>query len=210
MEKKVLKTDQQKINNTLQRELSFADKFQPFLDEFLLNDYTLKSDVRWQTIKDMIYNGTLDAFMREQALIKSPYFNTMPVKKERQLELVDVDVIYPNYNSLKTLFAGIQSLPLNIRSKINSFWITKQNKLALSDTFIQKVRYENTLFGTAKQLETFTALSSLLASAKRIQQESGVSIFSNGMILNNHNGNLDTAEINAGRLVMSDRELQYF
>ena len=209
MEKKVLKTDVISIERTLERELSFAGRFEPFLKEFLLNDYTIKTD-RWHTIRDMIYNGTLDTFMREQALIKSPYFNTMPVKKERQLELVDVDVIYPNYNSLKTLFAGIQSLPLNIRSKINSFWITKQNKLALSDTFIQKVRYENTLFGTAKQLETFTALSSLLASAKRIQQESGVSIFSNGMILNNHNGNLDTAEINAGRLVMSDRELQYF
>ena len=210
MEKKVLKTDQQKINNTLQRELSFADKFQPFLDEFLLNDYTLKSDVRWQTIKDMIYNGTLDAFMREQALIKSPYFHTMPVKKERQLELVDVDVIYPNYNSLKSLFASIQSLPFQIRSKINSFYLTKGNRLALSDTFIQKIKEENSIFGTDKQYEVFNTLTSLLNTAKQIQQESGISIFSSGMIINAEFGNLLNAEINAGRLVMSERAKQYF
>ena len=207
---KVLKTDEQKIKNTLQRELSFADRFQPFLDEFLLNEYELKADVRWQTIKDMIYNGTLDAFMREQALIKSPYFLSMPVKKERQLELVDVDMIYPNYSTLKTLFASIQSLPFQIRSKINSFYITKGNRLALSDTFIQKIKEENSIYGNDKQSEVFNTLTSLLNTAKQIQQESGISIFSSGMVINAEFGNLLNAEINAGRLVMSERAKQYF
>lgn len=207
---KVLKTDEQKIKNTLQRELSFADRFQPFLDEFLLNEYELKADVRWQTIKDMIYNGTLDAFMREQALIKSPYFLSMPVKKERQLELVDVDMIYPNYSTLKTLFASIQSLPFQIRSKINSFYITKGNRLALSDTFIQKIKEENSIYGNDKQFEVFNTLTSLLNTAKQIQQESGISIFSSGMVINAEFGNLLNAEINAGRLVMSERAKQYF
>ena len=85
MEKKVLKTDDYKIKNTLQREYAFADRFQPFLNEFLVNDYDIKPEIRWQTIRDMINTCTLDKFMREQALIKSPYFLSMPVKKEKQL-----------------------------------------------------------------------------------------------------------------------------
>lgn len=202
MEKKAIKTDEEKIKNALQKELSFADRFQPFLDEFFLNEYTFtRADTRWQTIRDIIFHGTLDIFMREQALLRSPYFNTMPVKREMQLNLVDVDVIYPNYYNLQTLFAGIQSLPFIIRGKINSFYLNAKNKLALSDSFIQKVRDENTIYGNAKQYEVFNTLTSLLESAKRIQKESGISIFSNGVVVNSEFGNLLNAEINANRII---------
>ena len=204
MEKKVLKTDDYKIRNTLQREYAFADRFQPFLNEFLVNDYDIKPEIKWQTIRDMINTCALDKFMREQALIKSPYFQTMPVKKEKQLELVDVDFIYPNYSTLKFLFASIQNLPFQIRSKINSFYLNESNQLALSDTFIQKIKAENTIFGNDKQYEIFNSLTSLLDTAKQIQKESGISIFSSGMVINSEFGNLINAEINALRFVSKE------
>lgn len=202
MERKALKVNEYLIEKEIEKESSYAKHFQPFLEEFLCNEYKFeKPESKWKEVRDMIYSGTLERFMKEKALLISPYFDTMPVSKEKKLELVDIDSVYPNYYELKLLFSSIQVLPIGIRSRINNFFINKQNQLTLTDSVIIAIRERHTIYGNMEQYEAYTSLSELLESAKRVQQNTGINIFSNGVIVNASFGNLLEAEINANRIL---------
>lgn len=199
---KALKTDQEAIRKDMEKEKAYAKHFQPFMDEFLCNEYQFeKPENKWKEIRDMIYSGTLERFMKEKALFVSPYFDTMPVSKEKKLELVDVDMVFPNYYELKLLFSSIQVLPIGIRSRINNFFLNKQNELTLTDNVINSIKDRHTLYGSMEQYEVFESLTLLLNTAKQLQQKTGISIFSNGVVINASFGNLTDAEINANRIL---------
>jgi hypothetical protein len=201
MTKKVLKTDLERIEKEIKTESKYSAMFQPFLDELLKNEYFLSNASH--SIIDLIYSGSLETFMREQALLQSPYFDNMPTTKEKKLQLVDVEAIYPNYNKLQVLYLEIKKLSPQQRGKIYNFYVDTDGALRLTDTFKLTIKNTYTIYGDEKQLEALNALNELLESAKRIQENYNLSIFTPGLVSGLFSGKLKDAYINVYGVVLN-------
>jgi len=201
MTKKVLKTDLERIETETKKESNYSSMFQPFLDELLKNKYFLSNPSH--SIIDLIYSGSLETFMREQALLQSPYFDNMPTSKEKKLQLVDVEAIYPNYNKLQALYLEIKKLSPQQRGKIYNFYVDTEGALQLTDTFKLTIKNTHTIYGDEKQLEALNALNELLESAKRIQENFNISIFTPGLVSGVVYGKLENAHINVYGVVLN-------
>lgn len=201
MTKKVLKTDLERIETETKKESKYSSMFQPFLDELLKNKYFLSNASH--SIIDLIYSGSLDTFMREQALLQSPYFDNMPISKEKKLQLVDVEAIYPNYNKLQALYLEIKKLSPQQRARIYNFYVDTEGALQLTDTFKLTIKNTHTIYGDEKQLEALNALNELLESAKRIQENFNISIFTPGLVSGVVYGKLENAHINVYGVVLN-------
>lgn len=201
MTKKVLKTDLERIETETQKESNYSAMFQPFLDELLKNKYFLSNASH--SIIDLIYSGSLETFMREQALLQSPYFDNMPTSKEKKLQLVDVEAIYPNYNKLQALYLDIKKLSPQQRGKIYNFYVDTEGALQLTDTFKLTIKNKHTIYGDEKQLEALNALNELLESAKRIQENYNLSVFTPGLVSGVVYGKLENAYINVYGVVLN-------
>ena len=75
------------IEKDLKIESKYAERFQPFVTEFLMNDFDYKDKAKIEVIRDVIYTGALEKFMKEQALMKLPEIDRMPVTQEMKMKI---------------------------------------------------------------------------------------------------------------------------
>jgi hypothetical protein len=196
MERLILTKNDYQIEQGLNMESKYSERFQPFVTEFLMNDFDYKDKAKIDVIRDVIYTGTLEKFIKEQALIKLPEIDRMPVTQEMKMNMIDVNSVFQNYAIIEKLFNSIRQLTPQIKAKIYSFDINEVDQLVLNDFAIEKISDAHTVYGNSKQLDAFNDVNDLLQKAKIIYEKTGVNVFAHGTISGFGNGKLVDCVVN--------------
>lgn len=206
MERLILTKNDYQIEKDLKIESKYAERFQPFVTEFLMNDFDYKDKAKIEVIRDVIYTGALEKFMKEQALMKLPEIDRMPVTQEMKMKMIDVNVVFQNYSIVEKLFNSIRQLTPQLKAKIYSFDIGEANQLFLSEIAIKKISDVHIVYGTKNQLDAFNAVNALLHEAKEVEVKTGINIFSHGVISGASMGKLDSFVVNPYAVLQSVKQ----
>lgn len=183
METLILKTNQQSVESEishLERDLS---KFQPFATELLKNQFDGLNKPLIAVIRDLVTNGTLHSFLKEQAVKKTPEVQALPIKMEMKLEMVDLEAIFPNLKSIELHYNSIRKLAPQIRKKIYSYDLGESNTLYVSEYAMQAIIESNTISAKSeKQKEAYIQSIKVLSEIKALKEKYGFNIFRNGSI----------------------------
>lgn len=193
----ILTANQVQIECDLNKERSYAVRFQPFVDEFLKNEYTLKDVTLIEVIQDVTYNGTLQFFFKEQALQRTPAINDLPALKESKLAMIDIGLVYSNYNTIERYYNAIRSLPPQLREKIFLFDLDNDNKLILSKSATQAIIDRHTIYANERQYKAYQKTRDVLNALISLEQDFGINMFTQNLIQRNTIGNLQGATIRA-------------
>ena len=177
MKAKILKRDLERIENDLAIERRYSERFQPFINELLKNKYDISGSAMIEVIRDIIYSGTLEKFLKNQALKKFTSINEMPITLEKKLEMIDVNSAYPNYTGILTLYNSFRSYTPQIKAKIYSFDLDADNVLELTEGFINKITDLHTIYGDDKQHTGLEKANEILNNIQQLERECGFNFF---------------------------------
>jgi hypothetical protein len=198
----VLKRNEVQIQKEFDKESSHKARFQPYVTEFLKNDFDYKGKPKIEVMRELIYSGGLIDFLQKQALLKSPEIERMPINQEMKLKMADYNSIFPNSAELETLYNAIRQLTPQVKAKVYGFDLDDDGSLLLSKAIIQKIVDDNTVYGNEKQFNTFEKVNKVLADIKAIKTETGINIFAPGIITGATYANLEYCEVNAIGILM--------
>lgn len=197
MKTNILSANKGRIESEIIRESRYCEKFQPFVDEFLKNEYELKEITLIEVIRDIAYNGTLHIFLKEQALRRTPAVNDLPVLKEAKLAMIDAGLVYSNYNTIERYYNSIRSLPPQIKEKIFLYDLDNDGKLVLSKTTTQRIIDNHTIYANERQYKAYQKTQDVLNALISLEQDFGINIFTQNLIQRATVGNLQGATLRA-------------
>lgn len=196
MEKLILTTNMVQIENEIANESRYASRFQPFVTEFLKSDFDCNGKLAMEVIQEIVLLGTLEEFLKRQALRQLPEIDRMLISNEMKMRMVDVTLVYPNANALEYHYNTIRQLTPQIKRKIQSFDIDVHGNLKLNESFCQMITDKHTVYANKKQSEAYARVSALLDEAKRLQVDTGINLFTPGLITGFNFGKIADCQVN--------------
>jgi len=197
METKILSANTHKIEDEIIRESRYFEKFQPFVNEFLKNEYDLKGLSMIEVIRDITYNGTLHSFIKEQALMRTSEVNNLPIIKEAKMAMIDASLVFENYPTIESLYNSIRSITPQIKEKIFLYDLDNKNKLILSEVTKQKIIDSNTIYANEHEYKAFEKGSEVLNALIDLKENFGIDFFTQNIIQRNAIGTLKGATLRA-------------
>jgi hypothetical protein len=189
----ILKRDQRHIDQELQRLEKSLRTFAPLLTALINSDYTPDNE----QFKEIIYSrcqkekDTLNDFLRERTVKKHPAIDGLPITDFMKKAMIKLPMECDNILALhKALPAKSEVLATIYKAEIIN------GELQLTDEAIQAIIDAHTIYANDEKNLLFKKATDVLEQVKKLQKETGVSLFGHNVVVNMFNGDLAVSEIN--------------
>lgn len=197
--KTVLTTNHEAIERELAKVETRVKQFQPLLDAMIKHDFKPSTNefqaiVRGRTVK---YENPLDEFLRAKTVSRHPSIDNLPITYFMKKTMIELP------KECEEILNLYKALPVqkDVLSTVGKMEIV-EDKLVISEAAKQAILDGNTIYAEAQTKEKFIRATEVLEMAKKLQLDTGINIFTNGLVQNAIHGNLATAEINPYVIIM--------
>lgn len=174
-----IKVNTHQIERNTLAEAKALSTFQPFVTELLKNSYS--SPITIKTLTGLIHRGDIVAFLKREALLKTPEVNNMPITEEAKHNMIDVTKVFSNYFQITSLHATLPKDDKILRL-IYSYDIDTNGKLFLSELAQQRIKDSYTLYATNEETEIYNKLNEALNTIEEVRQNTGFNLLRPGAI----------------------------
>lgn len=154
--KNVLKRNESMIQKEVARLEAIIDIFQPVLNEI----YATGFEFTTAEFQNICYSTkeSLIVWLKKNTIAKNPAVNNLGITEEAKLR----DIQLADYFAL---YSAFDKLPINrvVRGAVYSFTID-DNKLKLSDTAMQRIYDDYTIYGNDTETDAFDQLNKIKTS----------------------------------------------